>query len=165
MQSVYATFASSRSGSVGEVHGFILRRLVSALVEQAFGAHSEVSRCTPGIEATLELWVKSKLASLLNPVLGTLSLLVIGAHFWLLFTGVPVEPLALGLLGNIEGVLIAMVLGAKEFFLGSSFTAKKQAAVITSFAMNPGTYVATQVSHFMGNRIETALPSSAEAKP
>ncbi|MCF7697644.1 hypothetical protein KPG66_16890, partial [Mycetohabitans sp. B2] len=45
--------------------------------------------------------------------------LMIGAHFWLLFCRIPIEPLTFGVLGNIEGVLIAMVLGAKEFFLGS----------------------------------------------
>ena len=84
--------------------------------------------------------------------------LVIIGHFWLLFTRVPVQPLALSLLGNIEGVLIAMVLGAKEFFLGSSFTAKKQAAVITSFATDPDTYVTTQVLPSVMSHTETELP-------
>ncbi|MEJ2768117.1 hypothetical protein [Mycetohabitans sp. B46] len=91
--------------------------------------------------------------------------LVIGAHFWLLFSRIPVEPLAFGVLGNIEGVLIAMVLGAKEFFLGSSSTAKKQAAVITSFATDPDTYATTQALNPMVDRTESALPSLAKDKP
>ncbi|WXK40755.1 hypothetical protein IHE29_16495 (plasmid) [Mycetohabitans rhizoxinica] len=91
--------------------------------------------------------------------------LVIGAHFWLLFSRVPIEPLAFGVLGNIEGVLIAMVLGAKEFFLGSSSTAKKQAAVITSFATDPDTYAATQVEPILTNVEAAAWPSLAEGKP
>ncbi|WP_338927555.1 hypothetical protein IHE33_15725 (plasmid) [Mycetohabitans endofungorum] len=90
--------------------------------------------------------------------------LVIGAHFWLLFSRIPIEPLAFGVLGNIEGVLISMVLGAKEFFLGSSATAKKQAAVITSFATDPDTYATTQALNPMVTRAEPALPSLTEEK-
>ncbi|WP_323073793.1 hypothetical protein [Mycetohabitans endofungorum] len=70
--------------------------------------------------------------------------LVIGAHFCLLFFHIEVKEFAFGVLGNIEGVLIAMVLSAKEFFLGSSSMAKKQEAVITSFATDPDTYATTQ---------------------
>ncbi|MCF7697694.1 hypothetical protein KPG66_17150, partial [Mycetohabitans sp. B2] len=66
---------------------------------------------------------------------------------------------------NIEGVLIAMVLGAKEFFLGSSSTAKKQAAVITSFATDPDTYAATQVQPMLTNVEAATWPSLAEGKP
>ncbi|CBW77427.1 unnamed protein product (plasmid) [Mycetohabitans rhizoxinica HKI 454] len=91
--------------------------------------------------------------------------LVIGAHFWLLFSRITVEPLAFGVLGNIEGVLISMVLGAKEFFLGSSSTAKKQAAVITSFATDPDTYATTQALNPMVTRTGATLPSLAEGKP
>ncbi|MCF7697021.1 hypothetical protein KPG66_13290, partial [Mycetohabitans sp. B2] len=91
--------------------------------------------------------------------------LVIGAHFWLLFSRITVEPLAFGVLGNIEGVLISMVLGAKEFFLGSSSTAKKQAAVITSFATDPDTYAATQALNPMVTRTGATLPSLAKGKP
>ena len=66
---------------------------------------------------------------------------LIGGHFWLLISKVPIDPIAFGVLGNIEGVLIAMVLGAKEYFLGSSATAEKQATAITSFATDPDTQV------------------------
>ena len=90
--------------------------------------------------------------------------LVIGAHFWLLFCRIPIEPLAFGVLGNIEGVLISMVLGAKEFFLGSSSTADKQAAVITSFATDPDTYATTQALNPMVTRAEGASPPLAEGK-
>ncbi|WP_338911887.1 hypothetical protein [Mycetohabitans rhizoxinica] len=90
--------------------------------------------------------------------------LVIGAHFSLLFFKIEVQPLAFGVLGNIEGVLISMVLGAKEFFLGSSSTAKKQAAVITSFATDPDTYATTQSLNPMLTRAEPALPSLNEGK-
>ncbi|SIT79476.1 MULTISPECIES: hypothetical protein [Burkholderiaceae] len=91
--------------------------------------------------------------------------LVIGAHFWLLSSRVPIEPLAFGVLGNIEGVLISMVLGAKEFFLGSSSTAKKQAAVITGFATDPDVYATTQAPNPMVAPAETALPPLDEGKP
>ncbi|KAG0185758.1 hypothetical protein DFQ28_008830 [Apophysomyces sp. BC1034] len=91
--------------------------------------------------------------------------LVIGAHFWLLFSRIPVDPLAFGVLGNIEGVLVAMVLGAKEFFLGSSSTANKQAAVITSFATDPETQVTTQMLSPMPTNIQSAPPALADDKP
>ncbi|MCG1040919.1 hypothetical protein KQH52_15910, partial [Mycetohabitans sp. B7] len=90
---------------------------------------------------------------------------VIGAHFCLLFFDIKVPEIAFGVLGNIEGVLIAMVLSAKEFFLGSSSMAKKQAAVITSFATDPDTYVTTQALNPMVTRTEATLPSLAEGKP
>ncbi|MCF7697019.1 hypothetical protein KPG66_13280, partial [Mycetohabitans sp. B2] len=70
--------------------------------------------------------------------------LLISAHFCLLFFHIEVKEFAFGVLGNIEGVLIVMVLSAREFFLGSSSMAKKQDAVITSFATDPDTYAATQ---------------------
>ncbi|WP_338927565.1 hypothetical protein IHE33_15775 (plasmid) [Mycetohabitans endofungorum] len=91
--------------------------------------------------------------------------LVIGAHFCLLFFHIEVQKPAFVVLGNIEGVLIAMVLGAKEFFLGSSSMAKKQAAVITSFATDPDTYVTTQALNPMVTRTGATLPSLAEGKP
>lgn len=90
--------------------------------------------------------------------------LVIGAHFWLLFARIPVNPVAFGVLGNIEGVLIAMVLGAKEFFFGSSSTATKQAAVITSFATDPDTHVTTQTMNGAPTSAQATLPTTANEK-
>jgi hypothetical protein len=91
--------------------------------------------------------------------------LVIGAHFWLLFSRIPVNPLAFGVLGNIEGVLIAMVLGAKEFFFGSSSTASKQAAVITSFATDPDTHVTTSTLNGAVTSAQITPPTIADDKP
>jgi hypothetical protein len=64
---------------------------------------------------------------------------VIAAHFYLVIAKVQVDPVTYGILGNIEGVLTAMVLGSKEFFFGSTSTAASQTARITDFAVTPGT--------------------------
>ena len=66
---------------------------------------------------------------------------VIGAHFVLVFTKTAIEPAAFNILGNIAGVLIAMVLGSKEYFFGRSQSEVKQAAAITGFATDPDTTV------------------------
>ena len=63
---------------------------------------------------------------------------VIAAHFYIVITRIVIDPAAFTILGNIEGVLIAMVLGSKEFYFGSSSSAVKQQAAITDFATTPG---------------------------
>jgi hypothetical protein len=63
---------------------------------------------------------------------------VIAAHLWIVVLRVPIEPVAMNIISTLEGVLIAMVLGSKEFFFGSSSSAVKQQAAITDFATSPG---------------------------
>jgi hypothetical protein len=63
---------------------------------------------------------------------------VIGAHLWIIVQRIPIEPVAMNIISTLEGVLIAMVLGSKEFFFGSSSSAVKQQAAITDFATSPG---------------------------
>ncbi|TCK36748.1 hypothetical protein B0G84_5761 [Paraburkholderia sp. BL8N3] len=64
---------------------------------------------------------------------------VIAAHLWIIVQRIPIEPVAMNIISTLEGVLIAMVLGSKEFFFGSSSSAVKQQAAITDFATAPGT--------------------------
>jgi hypothetical protein len=64
---------------------------------------------------------------------------VLAAHFYFVERGVEIGTGAATILGNIEGVLVAMVLGSKEFYFGSSQAAVRPAAAITSFATAPGT--------------------------
>lgn len=63
---------------------------------------------------------------------------VIAMHFYVVIAKVPVDPTTFAILGNIEGVLIAMVLGSKEFYFGSTSASAKQTATITDFAVSPG---------------------------
>lgn len=58
----------------------------------------------------------------------------LGAHILLMVYGIKMDPLALQVLGTLEGVLIAMVLGAKEFFFGSSVSDQKKADDIAQIA-------------------------------
>jgi hypothetical protein len=67
---------------------------------------------------------------------------VIAAHFYIVIAKIVIDPAAFTILGNIEGVLIAMVLGSKEFYFGSSSSAVKQQAAITDFATTPGAVTA-----------------------
>jgi hypothetical protein len=67
---------------------------------------------------------------------------VIGAHLLMLVLKTPIDPVVLGLISTLEGVLISMVLGSKEFFFGSSSSAVKQQTAITNFATAPGAVTA-----------------------
>lgn len=71
---------------------------------------------------------------------------VLAAHFYLVTRGIEIGTGAATILGNIEGVLVAMVLGSKEFYFGSSQAAVRQAAAITNFATAPGTVTAPVVA-------------------
>ncbi|MDR5802123.1 hypothetical protein [Caballeronia sp. LZ001] len=67
---------------------------------------------------------------------------VIGAHLFIIVQGVAVDAIAMSLISTLEGVLISMVLGSKEFYFGSSSAAVKQQAAITNFATAPGAVTA-----------------------
>jgi hypothetical protein len=62
----------------------------------------------------------------------------IATHFYIVIAKIPVEPVTLTMLGQVEGVLTAMVIGSKEFFFGSTSAGTKQAQAITEFAVSPG---------------------------
>lgn len=55
-------------------------------------------------------------------------------HFLMMMMSVKLDPLALQVIGTLEGVLIAMVLGSKEFFFGSSLGDQKKADDLSSIA-------------------------------
>lgn len=67
---------------------------------------------------------------------------VIAAHLVIIVQGVSVDAIAMSLISTLEGVLISMVLGSKEFYFGSSSSAVKQQAAITNFATTPGSVTA-----------------------
>lgn len=67
---------------------------------------------------------------------------VIGAHIAMLMMSIPLDTVSMTLISTLEGVLISMVLGSKEFFFGSSSSAVKQQAAITDFATTPGAVTA-----------------------
>lgn len=55
-------------------------------------------------------------------------------HFLMMVNEVKLDPLALQVIGTLEGVLIAMVLGSKEFFFGSSLGDQKKADDLSTIA-------------------------------
>lgn len=62
---------------------------------------------------------------------------VIGLEFLLAAKQVRLDDGVMRALDTLFGILIAMVLGSKEYFFGSSSRADKQAAAITQFAVSP----------------------------
>lgn len=66
---------------------------------------------------------------------------VIGLEFLLAARQIRVDDGVMRALDMLFGILIAMVLGSKEYFFGSSSRADKQAAAITQFAVSPDTVV------------------------
>jgi hypothetical protein len=71
---------------------------------------------------------------------------VIGLEFLLAAQQVIVDDSVMRALDTLFGILIAMVLGSKEYFFGSSSRADRQAAAITQFAVSPDTIVAQATS-------------------
>ncbi|CAB3804899.1 hypothetical protein LMG28690_06134 [Paraburkholderia caffeinilytica] len=66
---------------------------------------------------------------------------VIGLEFLLAAQQIKLDDGVMRALDTLFGILIAMVLGSKEYFFGSSSRADKQAAAITQFAVSPDTVV------------------------
>ncbi|MFM0250669.1 hypothetical protein [Paraburkholderia sediminicola] len=66
---------------------------------------------------------------------------VIVLEFLLAAQQVKVDDSVMRALDTLFGILIAMVLGSKEYFFGSSSRADRQAAAITQFAVSPDTVV------------------------
>ncbi|ASL45142.1 hypothetical protein bAD24_I16835 [Burkholderia sp. AD24] len=69
---------------------------------------------------------------------------VIGLEFLLAAQQVRVDDSVMRALDTLFGILIAMVLGSKEYFFGSSSRADRQAAAITQFAVSPDTIVSAR---------------------
>ncbi|MFM0598150.1 hypothetical protein [Paraburkholderia dilworthii] len=69
---------------------------------------------------------------------------VIGLEFLLAAQQIKVDDSVMRALDTLFGILIAMVLGSKEYFFGSSSRADRQAAAITQFAVSPDTIVSTR---------------------
>jgi hypothetical protein len=67
---------------------------------------------------------------------------VIGLEFLLAARQIRLDDGVMRALDTLFGILIAMVLGSKEYFFGSSSRADRQAAAITQFAVSPDTVVA-----------------------
>jgi hypothetical protein len=88
--------------------------------------------------------------------------LVIAAHLYIIMRGVAVDSTGMALISTLEGVLISMVLGSKEFYFGSSSSAVKQQAAITSFATTPGT-VTAPLADSNTTTIQTQAPVSVDA--
>ncbi|WP_244219912.1 hypothetical protein [Paraburkholderia terricola] len=66
---------------------------------------------------------------------------VIGLEFLLAARQIRLDDGVTRALDTLFGILIAMVLGSKEYFFGSSSRADRQAAAITQFAVSPDTVV------------------------
>lgn len=90
---------------------------------------------------------------------------VLCAHFYFVALHIEIGTGAATILGNIEGVLIAMVLGSKEFYFGSSQAAVKQAAAITSFATTPGTVTAPSSSTTTTIQTPSNQPQAVTVQP
>jgi hypothetical protein len=74
---------------------------------------------------------------------------VIGLEFLLAAQQIKVDDSVMRALDTLFGILIAMVLGSKEYFFGSSSRADKQAAAITQFAVSPDITVSADSSRRM----------------
>jgi hypothetical protein len=66
----------------------------------------------------------------------------IGAHLTIWVMKVPVDPLAIGVLNTLEGVLVTMAIKSSEFFTGGSRSADQLANQFAQFATAPGTVTA-----------------------
>ena len=71
---------------------------------------------------------------------------VIGLEFLLAARQIRLDDGVMRALDTLFGILIAMVLGSKEYFFGSSSRADRQAAAITQFAVSPDTIVTRAAS-------------------
>ncbi|QDQ83656.1 hypothetical protein [Paraburkholderia megapolitana] len=71
---------------------------------------------------------------------------VIGLEFVLAAKQIRLDEGVMRALDTLFGILIAMVLGSKEYFFGSSSRADRQAAAITQFAVSPDTVVTQAAS-------------------
>ncbi|SHL06549.1 hypothetical protein [Paraburkholderia terricola] len=76
---------------------------------------------------------------------------VIGLEFLLAAREVRLDDGVMRALDTLFGILIAMVLGSKEYFFGSSSRADRQAAAITQFAVSPDTVVTKAASTDRGS--------------
>lgn len=81
---------------------------------------------------------------------------VIGVEFYLAIEGIKLQDAVKSALDMLLGVLVTMVIGSKEYFLGSSSRADRQAAAITQFAVCPDTVVSRAAS----NNVRSDDPSS-----
>jgi len=68
--------------------------------------------------------------------------LTIGAHLTIWVMKVPVDPLAIGVLNTLEGVLVTMAIKSSEFFTGGSRSADQLANQFAQFAITPGAVTA-----------------------
>lgn len=68
--------------------------------------------------------------------------MTIGAHLTIWVMRVPVDPLAIGVLNTLEGVLVTMAIKSSEFFTGGSRSADQLASQFAQFATAPGTVTA-----------------------
>ena len=76
---------------------------------------------------------------------------VIGLEFLLAARQIRLDDGVMRALDTLFGILIAMVLGSKEYFFGSSSRADRQAAAITQFAVSPDTVVTKATSTDRGS--------------
>ncbi len=75
---------------------------------------------------------------------------VIGMEFLLAAQQIKMDDSVMRALDTLFGILIAMVLGSKEYFFGSSSRADKQAAAITQFAVSPDITVSADSARLAG---------------
>ncbi|PVX84362.1 hypothetical protein [Paraburkholderia unamae] len=69
--------------------------------------------------------------------------LTIGAHLYIWVAKVPVDPLVIGTINTLEGVLVTMAVKTSEFFTGGSRSADQLASQFAQFATTPGTVIAS----------------------
>ncbi|WP_175982545.1 hypothetical protein [Caballeronia zhejiangensis] len=68
--------------------------------------------------------------------------LTIAAHIYIWIAHVPVDPLVLGTINTLEGVLVTMAVKSSEFFTGGSRSADQLANQFAQFATTPGAVTA-----------------------
>lgn len=68
--------------------------------------------------------------------------LTIAAHLYIWIAKVPVDPLVIGTINTLEGVLVTMAVKTSEFFTGGSRSADQLANQFAQFATAPGAVTA-----------------------
>lgn len=91
--------------------------------------------------------------------------LTIGAHLTIWVMRIPIDPLAIGVLNTLEGVLATMAIKSSEFFTGGSRSADQLASQFAQFATAPGTVTAPASSTTTTIQTPSNQPQAVTVSP
>ncbi|MEX3972266.1 hypothetical protein [Paraburkholderia caribensis] len=88
----------------------------------------------------------------------------IGAHLWIWVAKVPVDPIVIGTINTLEGVLVTMAVKTSEVFTGGSATADRLANQFAQFATAPGAVTAPSLTTTTTIQTPTSQPQTVTVK-